>query len=226
MSPDPRTRDCLWDGAAHSLGAGRSARWRSGSLTTTVSLMGACSGRRVSPGGGQGPAPPGKLSGGRDVRDDGAFAAFGVGHPPMMEPVVAGLGASDGRRRRHLPLAPQDRGGPAGLAVVPGGLDQRPAHVPVTGLGDPPWAEHRPDRCEPFVWTKTAEEILARRDPVKRPRTCEISRGCARSGPGTGVGAPRRARGIVLRGRSGRPGPEPVGGSSVRCCRRRRRRRP
>jgi len=88
------TRMCLWDRAAHSLGAGRSARWRSGSLTPTVSSRGA----RQGPG----------LTGDRNVRDDRAFAALGVGYPPMMQPVVTRLRSSHRRGRGQFPPAAQD----------------------------------------------------------------------------------------------------------------------
>src|SRR6185295_933705 len=53
-----------------------------------------------------------------------------------MQALVAGMGAGTGRGRGLIPPVPKYRSGPVGAAVVPGGFNQQPPHVGVTGLGD------------------------------------------------------------------------------------------
>lgn len=52
-----------------------------------------------------------------------------------MQPPVGGLATGPRGRGCHVPAAPHHRSWPIRGAVVPGGFDQQPSGVPVTGLG-------------------------------------------------------------------------------------------
>ena len=101
----------------------------------------------VSSGGGgsvvgqhrQRPAPAGQFAGDGDVGDHRPFLAQVQVDPAGVQALVAGMRARAGRGRCLVPAALQHHAGSTvGGAVVPGGLDQQPAHVRVAGLGDRP----------------------------------------------------------------------------------------
>ena len=85
---------------------------------------------------GQRPAPAGQLAGDRGVRDRGLFVPAVEADPAGVQALVRALGTVTGGRTGRILAAAQRHGGPQRRAVMPGGLDQQPAGVAVTGLGD------------------------------------------------------------------------------------------
>ena len=152
----------------------------SGSLTPTVSFGVALVGHH-----GQRPAPAGQLAGDGDVGDHGPLLAVGEADPALVQPVVARLRPRDRGRGRQLPAAPQHRGRPVRLAVVPGRLDQQPAGVGVAGLGDRALRPGSPRRSAPMGTSPRKEPMVA---PVNR---CQSPISTASANP-VSVETPRR----------------------------------
>lgn len=84
----------------------------------------------------QTPAPAGELAGHGYSADGGAFTAAVKPAPAAVQPPVADLGTSAHGGRLAVLAAEQFPAQSIAFAVLPGGLDQRPAGVGVAGLGD------------------------------------------------------------------------------------------
>src|SRR5699024_910078 len=87
---------------------------------------------------GQRPAPAGQVPGDRGVCDGASFLPVDERHPASVQAPVALVTADAGRGGRGVPSVAQHGADLVAGPVVPGGLDEQSAHVPVAGLGDRP----------------------------------------------------------------------------------------
>src|SRR5699024_8410578 len=82
------------------------------------------------------PAPACQFAGDGHVGDGGAFAAFEVADPAVVQAPVALITADPGGCGCQVPPGPHPGPDPVGRAVVPGCLDEQSAGMGIAGLGD------------------------------------------------------------------------------------------
>jgi len=80
--------------------------------------------------------PAGKFTGDRDVGDDWPLVAVIEVEPALVEALVAQVGTGNDRAGCVVPAPQHGVPWPVGRLVVPGGLDQQPTGMGVTGLRD------------------------------------------------------------------------------------------